>query len=559
MRRLLVKRFESSFGAFAKSISNFVRTHEAVLQFIENSKGKYILDRKLLEKVYEADEDEIDEALEAFIRKLESKENLHPTHDRIYEINKFDDPESFIKDIEADLELLRRIEQEIKKLRLVDQDPKAKRLIQALHEILEKRDNLNEPRRKVVIFSEYLDTVESIKPALQAAWGDRVMVAAGTLGKSTYEALLCNFDASYKGKQCDVYDVLLTTDKLSEGVNLNRAGAVINYDIPWNPTRVIQRLGRINRIGKKVFDTLYIYNFFPTQKGADVIKSREIAAQKMFLIHNTLGEDAKIFEAGEVPSPSGLFQRINRNPEELEEESLLTRIRKAYFEIKEKHLDVVSALDKLSPRVKTAKPFERDELLVFRRKALQLFVHAKVREPSESGEKAKPEPAEITFEQALPRVECSYDTPRLPLSNRFWPDYEEIKRYRKHTPTPPSEASLQAKAENNLRSALENHEAALGELSAFVKVLLRDLKEYQTLPKYTLRRLSAHEMKPGAPKKTIEEFIKVLTSLKRALREDYLDRIEEKARAIKSEIIIAIENIATNGHGPSMEDPARGS
>lgn len=72
----------------------------------------------------------------------------------------------------------------------------------------------------------------------------------------------------------------MTTDKLSEGVNLNRAGAVINYDIPWNPTRVIQRLGRINRIGRKVFQTLYIYNFFPTEQGAEVVKSREIAAQK---------------------------------------------------------------------------------------------------------------------------------------------------------------------------------------------------------------------------------------------------------------------------------------
>jgi len=555
MRRLLVKRFESSFGAFAKSINNFVRTHEAVLQFIENSKGKYILDRKLLEKVYEADEDEINEALEAFIRKLGTKEKLHPTHDRVYEIDKFDDPEGFIKDIEADLELLRRIAQEIKKLKLVDQDPKAKKLIQALREILEKRDNPNEPKRKVVIFSEYVDTVESIKPALKAAWGDRVMVAVGALGKSTYEALLCNFDASYKGEQCDAYDILLTTDKLSEGVNLNRAGAVINYDIPWNPTRVIQRLGRINRIGKKVYDTLYIYNFFPTQKGADVIKSREIAAQKMFLIHNTLGEDAKIFEPGEVPSPSGLFQRINRNPEELEEESLLTRVRKAYFAIKEKHPDVVSTLDRLSPRVKTAKPFDQDELLVFRRKALQLFVHAKARESNESEDNGKPEPAEITFEQALPRVECSYDTPRLPLSNRFWADYEEIKRYRKHTPTPPSEASLQAKAENNLRSVLEKHEAALGELSSFVKVLLRDLKEYQTLPKYTLRRLSAHEMKPDASKRTIEEFIKILVSLKRSLGGDYLDRIEEKARAIKSEIIIAIENIAINSQRNSVDDP----
>jgi superfamily II DNA/RNA helicase len=62
---------------------------------------------------------------------------------------------------------------------------------------------------------------------------------------------------------------LLTTDKISEGFNLNRAGMVINYDIPWNPVRVIQRVGRIKRISKKVFDKLYIVNFFPTEKGSD--------------------------------------------------------------------------------------------------------------------------------------------------------------------------------------------------------------------------------------------------------------------------------------------------
>jgi len=57
---------------------------------------------------------------------------------------------------------------------------------------------------------------------------------------------------------------------------------VINYDIPWNPVRVIQRVGRINRISKKVFDELYIVNFFPTEKGAELVKSREIASNKMF-------------------------------------------------------------------------------------------------------------------------------------------------------------------------------------------------------------------------------------------------------------------------------------
>jgi len=216
----------------------------------------------------------------------------------------------------------------VQELDLVANDPKVARLVKAVKDVLQTVPAPGEPRRKVVVFTEYLDTLHHIAPLLEKVFPGRVLVAGSHLSKGFFDDLLTNFDASYPAdKQCDDYDILLATDKLSEGVNLNRAGAIINYDIPWNPTRVIQRLGRINRIGRKVFTRLYIYNFFPTEQGADVIKSREVAAQKMFLIHNTLGEDAKIFAPDETPSPAELFKRINRNPEELEEEILLTTVR----------------------------------------------------------------------------------------------------------------------------------------------------------------------------------------------------------------------------------------
>src|SRR5690625_547125 len=140
-------------------------------------------------------------------------------------------------------------------------------------------------------------------------------------------AMKNNFNTQYSGTQRNDFQILITSDKLSEGFNLNRAGAIINYDIPWNPTRVIQRVGRINRIGKKVFDELYLFNFFPSETGADYVKSREIASQKMYMIHNALGEDAQIFDLEEEPSASGLYKRMNEDPEEEGEKNLLTEIR----------------------------------------------------------------------------------------------------------------------------------------------------------------------------------------------------------------------------------------
>jgi superfamily II DNA or RNA helicase len=538
MRRLLVKRFESSFGAFAKSVENFIRIHKIVLAFIEKT-GRYILDRKLIEKIWEEDEEVIEEALRQFAERLAEEENLNPRHDRVYIIAEFDEPEQFLNDIRSDLELFQNIANQMNALGLVANDPKSKSLIKEIRKILETPTAVGEPRRKVVIFSEYQDTVKHIAPALQSAFPGRVLVAEGSLSNSFFDVLLANFDAGYpEKKQRDDFDILVTTDKLSEGVNLNRAGAVINYDIPWNPTRVIQRLGRINRIGHKVFQTLYIYNFFPTEQGAEVVKSREIAAQKMFLIHNTLGEDAKIFAPEETPSPAELFKRINRNPEEEEEESLLTTIRKEFYAIKERYPDIVNGLADFPARVKTAKVAERNQILVFRRKGLQLFIHTV---PDTASEKLEVHP--LTFEEALPYIRCHPETPRRPLSSRFWPAYEKIKTFREQTLLPHSEQSLLVKAENNLRSALANHASELEEYIPFIQTLLRDLKEYQTLPKYTLRRLTIIEMNGKVSKKGMARFRDELETLRRSLGEDYLKRIEQRVKDFRSEIIIAVENI----------------
>ncbi len=544
MRRLLVKRFESSFGAFAKSVDNFIRIHTIVLAFIERT-GKYILDRKLIEKIWEEDEETIEEALEQFAAGLAEREDLAPHHDHIYVIEEFDAVEEFLNDIRADLALFQHIAERVEALELAVKDPKGKGLVEAVRNILTASPNTGEPRRKVVIFSEYQDTVRHIAPLLEAAFPGRVLVAEGTLGKGFFDDLLANFDASHPAEsQRDDFDILVATDKLSEGVNLNRAGAVINYDIPWNPTRVIQRLGRINRIGQRVFEALYIYNFFPTEQGAEIVKSREIAAQKMFLIHNTLGEDAKIFAPEETPTPAELFKRINRNPEEEEEESLLTTIRKEFFAIYGQYPDLVRGLADYPARVKTAKLADDNQLLVFRRKGLQLFIH---QVPDTSDEKPAVHP--LLLEEALPLIRCRPETPREPLSPHFWPAYEAVKAYREETPTPPREQSLPVKAENNLRSALESHAADLGEYLPFIQTLLRDLKEYQTLPKYTLRRLTGVEMTGKVSKRKLASFRAELKALRRALSDDYLDRIESRVKDMGSEIIIAVENIKGASQG----------
>lgn len=536
MRRLLVKRFESSFGAFARSIQNFVRVHERVLAFIANSGGKYILDRKLVEKIYDADEDEIEVALEQFAAELLEQTNL-PKHNRVYLIADFRQADQFMKDIQGDLDLMKSIQIKIQELDLVASDPKAVRLVQELQAVLKAKPGKGEPQRKVVVFTEYVDTVTHLIPVLEAAFPGQTLSVAGALGAGLSKSILANFDASLKAKdQKDEFQILLTSDKLSEGVNLHRAGAIVNYDIPWNPTRVIQRVGRINRIGQKVFQKLLIYNFFPTEKGASVVKSREIASQKMFLIHATLGEDAKIFNVDELPSPSELFKRINLNPEETEEESMHTRIRRSYFELQEKHPQVVERVTQLPARVKTAKKSPQEQLVVFRRKALGLFIHDVSTKADES---LNVQPA--SFEEALEWIVCEPSASRLALGPRFWPAYEAVKAYKESLVTPKSERTLESRAENNLLTALNEYKDELDEYLPFIRTLIADIRDYKTLSKSTLRRFASVDLGKSDTKE-LKNFIAELAYVRKHLGEDYLNVIRQRLGQLGSEVIIAIEN-----------------
>lgn len=224
MRRLLVKRFESSFGSFAKSIANFEKIHERVLEFIKNSDGRYILDRKLVEKIYNSDPDDIDIALEEFAKQLSEMQKI-PKHQRIYTIKSFELAKEFMDDINADLQLMRDIRAKIEKLDLVSNDPKAKSLIVEIEKIINASPAKSEPKRKVIIFSEYLDTVKHLEPILENAFKGKVISSNAGLTSAQLKTILINFDASRKTKeQEDDFQILLTSDKLSEGVNLNRAG-----------------------------------------------------------------------------------------------------------------------------------------------------------------------------------------------------------------------------------------------------------------------------------------------------------------------------------------------
>lgn len=284
MRHLLVGRFESSVAAFQSSLEYMIQSSEHILKWVDKRHKIPIYKKGNLPDVsdfYNTSNDAWDEIQEAF-EKYESK--------GFFEIDMKYVRNDFVADVKSDLQLLRNLrEQWFGKDNTIHFDPKLNSFIEIVREQMKC-----DPNRKLIVFSEYADTANYLGKSLQEAGLPVMKYTSADASQTNKDRIRSNFDAGLKPSlQQNDYHILVATDAISEGYNLHRAGAIFNYDIPYNPTRVIQRIGRINRINKKVFDELYIYNYFPTDVGEAETRTKEISTLKMAMIHAIMGEDTK--------------------------------------------------------------------------------------------------------------------------------------------------------------------------------------------------------------------------------------------------------------------------
>ena len=541
MRRLLVRRFESSFGAFAQTLGRLEEAHRKTLDVVRAT-NLFVLDRKELESLsgetpldIEAYFDELAAADEEAIQRGERKRS------RFYDLSQWSskDRERFIADLEVDLELLKAIQSEIERLGIAEpaNDPKARRLVEFLEDQLKQ-----EPKRKIVVFSEFTDTVNHVVTALRLA-NIRVLKVSGAPDDALMRQVLRNFDASLRSEDWSYdFDVLFASDTLSEGVNLARAGAVVNYDIPWNPTRVIQRVGRINRIGTKVFDELYLFHFFPTEQGQAVTNPKAVAEQKLFLIHQALGEDARILNADEEPQPSRVYQRLTENPEENEEVSFDVKVRLLWEEILMENPDIEKRIQHLPNRVKVARPGEL-RTLIFLRKA-RGFYAAKI-DPTKS-----PGDDEwikyLSFPEAFPFAEATPDTPRLEPSDSFWSNYSKaLERLTNTWIEPLPSNSLERRALFNLNTLLHQYQEILSEGEAqLVMRLINDLNGPRRLPRYAIWELQATDLGAG---KLNEKIINDVVNAATRVATRYKALLNKASRFELPEVVVGIEFRAADG------------
>ena len=279
----LVKRLESSFYAFQVSIDNFRQANQNMIDMFNNNKVFIAPDldiNLLLESGYT--EEEIEE-------KLNAKAEDNPKN-AIFVADDFR-PE-FIGMLRQDQEILEQMVNDWKDI-TDDDDSKFAKFNELLKHELFKTDR--NPEQKLVVFSESVDTVEYLQRRINRP---DVLVISAKNRNQQFKTIRENFDANYKNKHND-YNIILTTDVLAEGVNLHRSNVIVNYDTPWNSTRLMQRIGRVNRIGS-ASKHIYNYVFYPSREGNREINLNQIAVSKIQTFHSTFGEDNQIYSQEEI-------------------------------------------------------------------------------------------------------------------------------------------------------------------------------------------------------------------------------------------------------------------
>ncbi len=297
MKSILVKRLESSFYAFNRTLDRFIESYEKFIAMYNS--GDVYISKKV--NVY----DLLDNGnTSALLKMIEDEKGQH------FESTEFND--MFLPSLQIDLATLKELRGHWQKIEV---DPKIETLKSEL------QSNKIFKNNKVIVFTEAADTANYLGKCLKATFGDRLVVFTGASNNYLKQEIEYSFNPKYDDNDTiDKFDILITTDVLAEGINLHRSNILINYDLPWNPTRIMQRGGRINRVGSK-HDEIFIYNFFPTAQSDANLPLKDRILTKLQLFHDTLGEDFKYLSDAEEVSTHKLYEDLTSQISDENEES----------------------------------------------------------------------------------------------------------------------------------------------------------------------------------------------------------------------------------------------
>lgn len=320
----MVKRLESSFYAFKKSLRTLLNITEDMIKMFEENKVIIAPDLKV--KDLQAKNMELDEIIEYAVSKGYVAEDIVFTADAF--------TPKFLEMLHHDIDILKKLNADWDK---ENEDPKFDKFKENLtRNFFDKKIN---PSGKLVLFSESVDTLNYLYERLTKELGrDDVLMVTAANRNRLVQTIRENFDANYPSDSMR-YNIIITSDVLAEGVNLHRSNVIVNYDSPWNATRLMQRIGRVNRIGS-LAQYIYNYLFYPSRQGDKEIQLYKNALVKLQGFHSAFGEDAQIYSKEEIVKEFQMFDNnvkdyIDKKIELLREvRDLYNNDRELYHKIK---------------------------------------------------------------------------------------------------------------------------------------------------------------------------------------------------------------------------------
>ena len=336
IRVLLFKRFESSVYAFRETIRRLLTVHERFLKAL--SEGIVPAGDIAQDILYEPNQAEEQDLVDA-LRQASGRYNAADFDlDRLQE------------HIEHDIRLLKKILQLVEP---IDAEKDAK--LQKLKERLEEKP-LKEGKR--LIFTQYADTArylfENLNPGGKKT--DIEVIFSGDKSKARIVgrfAPKANPEYRFATGESELI-TLVSTDVLAEGLNLQDCDKIINYDLHWNPVRLIQRFGRIDRIGSD-YDVIYGFNFLPETGIERNLGLRQKLHNRIQEIHDTIGEDSAILDRTEQLNEDAMYAIYEKKSAQL-----------SLFEDEEDQFVDLNEAEEILRQLRSEKPEEYERIAALR-------------------------------------------------------------------------------------------------------------------------------------------------------------------------------------------------
>ncbi len=284
---LLFKRLESSVHAFRETVRRLLRMHRRFLEAVSDGIIPAGEDAQAI--LYEPNDAEEEDILDA-LRNVSGR----------YDASHFD-LDRLSSHLRGDIELLQKM---LNLVETITSDKDAK--LQTMKALVDSEEL---KKSKLLVFTQYADTARYLFDSLSQGYHGRSIDVVYS-GESNRAEVIGRFapkaNPEHARRARSEIDLLIATDVLAEGLNLQDCNRIINYDLHWNPVRLIQRFGRIDRIGSE-HDVIYAYNFLPETQLDKNLGLRQVLRNRIQEIHDTIGEDSAILDQTERLNADAMY------------------------------------------------------------------------------------------------------------------------------------------------------------------------------------------------------------------------------------------------------------